>query len=79
MCVTRVGQILSVGGDGSAMVSDGHTTMTISLAPLTLTGICVTANDWVLLHSGLAVERLSDADARRLLHALTELDDGADP
>lgn len=78
MCVTQVGRVVSVAGDGSAVVADGPTTATISLAPLTLTGVQVAAGDWVLLHSGLAVERLTAADARELLHVLADLHDGVE-
>lgn len=68
MCLSLLGRVLSVDdrGDRATVDVDG-VERTVGLAPLTLTGRAVAPGDWVVAHSGLAVERL-DADAGRRAH-----------
>ncbi len=80
MCVTQVGRIVETVDDGRAVVADAAgATSRISLAPLTLAGEAVAVGDWVLVHTGFAVERLGDAEAAQLIASLTDLEHGVDP
>lgn len=79
MCVSQVGRVIETTADGRAVVADATgSTWPVSLAPLTLSGDAVEPGDWVLVHTGFAVEHLCAADAAELIATLTDLDDGAD-
>lgn len=60
MCLGEVGQVLRVSA-GAADVQVGDRLRTASLLTLDEP---VTAGDWVLVHSGFALARLSEQDAR---------------
>jgi hydrogenase expression/formation protein HypC len=67
MCVTQVGRVVSLEETtGLAVVDVNGFAHRISLAPLVLDGQPVGAGEWVLIHAGLAVERLDEADATEL-------------
>jgi hydrogenase expression/formation protein HypC len=80
MCLTQVGRIVDVGDGDSAVVTDAAgTNRRVSLAALTLAGEPVATGDWVLVHTGFAVERLGDAEAASLVAALADLQEGIEP
>ena len=60
MCMGEIAQVMDVG-TGTALVRGGGRTRTVSL--LTLPDP-VTAGDWVVLHSGFALARLTADEAR---------------
>ena len=59
MCLGELAEVIDVGTE-NAMVSGGGRTRTVSL--LTLTDP-VTPGDWVVIHSGFALARLTAAEA----------------
>ena len=61
MCLGELGQVQEVRGDGVAEVRVGDRARTVSL--LTLDDP-VTPGDWVLIHSGFALSRLTADEAR---------------
>lgn len=80
MCVSDVGRVVELEPGGWARVADRDgSTRRISIAPLTLTGEEVAVGDWVLVHTGFAVERLSDAEATDHIAAITDLEQGVQP
>jgi hydrogenase assembly chaperone HypC/HupF len=60
MCLGEVVQVVEVAPDGLVLARAGTRTLQISL--LTLDG-SVVPGDWVLVHSGFALARLSAAEA----------------
>lgn len=70
MCLTRIARIHSLPADGEAVVDLGGRDHVVSLAPLVLEGREVGVGDWVLIHTGLAVERVDEATAREMLEDL---------
>ena len=60
MCLGEVVQVVEVAPDGLVLARAGTRTLRISL--LTLDGP-VAPGDWVLVHSGFALARLSAAEA----------------
>jgi len=60
MCLGEVVQVVEVAPDGLVLARAGTRTLQISL--LTLDG-SVAPGDWVLVHSGFALARLSAAEA----------------
>jgi hydrogenase expression/formation protein HypC len=80
MCLTNVGQVLSVDDvHGTAIVATGRRQSEISLAPLVLDDQAVTVGDWVLVHTGLAVTVLDEHEAREILDATAALAPSAGP
>jgi hydrogenase expression/formation protein HypC len=74
MCLSTLGRILEIEGEAlerSASVQMGDAVRTISLAlvPDAVVG------SWVNVHSGYAIEILSDADAESLLDLTDEIAD----
>jgi hydrogenase assembly chaperone HypC/HupF len=69
VCLAVLGRVLAVDdrGDRAHVDVDG-VERTIGLAPLTLAGRAVAPGDWVVAHSGLAVERLDADEGRRRHH-----------
>ena len=61
MCLGELGQVQEVRGDGVAEVRVGDRVRTVSL--LTLDDP-VAPGDWVLIHSGFALSRLTADEAR---------------
>jgi hydrogenase expression/formation protein HypC len=74
MCLGVPGQILDVEESALRMgrVAFGSTVKEVSLA-------CVPEAEpgaWVVVHAGLALEQLDEAEAGLMLEALAELEDG---
>ena len=64
MCLGMVGQVLAVGSDGSVEVDAGDRVITASLLAMP---DAVGPGDWVLMHSGLVLGRLTEHEARDAL------------
>ncbi|MEP7018664.1 MAG: HypC/HybG/HupF family hydrogenase formation chaperone [Actinomycetota bacterium] len=64
MCLGTVGQVTAAGAGGSVEVDDGVRVITASL--LTMTE-AVAPGDWVLMHSGLVLGRLTELEAKDAL------------
>jgi hydrogenase expression/formation protein HypC len=62
MCLSEAGLVVTVA-DGRAVVDVDGITKEISLAPIVLDGRQVGPGDWVLLHTGLAVDLLDERTA----------------
>jgi len=60
MCLGELAEVMGVGTD-SAVVSGGGRTRTVSLLTLTEP---LTPGDWVVIHSGFALTRLTAEAAR---------------
>lgn len=72
MCLGTVGLITTVGPDQRAGVRVGDRDLTASLLAF---GDAVGPGDWVLVHSGLVLARLTELEAREALelrHPTTE-------
>jgi hydrogenase expression/formation protein HypC len=64
MCLGELARVLELTTDRAALVDTGNRQVTVSL--LTLDGpVC--AGDWLLVHSGFALSRLTDDEARDAL------------
>jgi hydrogenase maturation factor len=74
MCLGTVGQVLSLGPAGTVDVDAGDRVVTASL--LAMTG-GVAPGDWVLLHSGLVLGRLSAQEAAEALELRNPTNEGA--
>jgi len=64
MCLGMVGQVLSVGPAGCVEVAAGDRIITASLLAMP---DAVGPGDWVLMHSGLVLGRLTEHEARDAL------------
>ncbi len=64
MCLGEVVQLVEVRPGGQALASAGTRSLLVSL--LTMDGP-VEAGDWVIVHSGFALERLSSQEAHEAL------------
>lgn len=60
MCLGELAEVIEVGTDG-AVVAGGNRTRTVSLITLTEP---VTPGDWVVIHSGFALARVTAEEAR---------------
>jgi hydrogenase expression/formation protein HypC len=60
MCLGMPCELVQLGSDGSAVVLDGCRTLTVSLLTL---GDPVAPGDWVLVHAGFALARLTPEQA----------------
>jgi hydrogenase expression/formation protein HypC len=79
MCLSMPARVLTVDAAGrEAVVEIDGAERRVSLAVLTLEGRSVEPGEWLLVHTGLAVETLDPADAAELvtlhrsLHAAQE-------
>jgi hydrogenase expression/formation protein HypC len=63
MCIALPYRVVDVPDPATAVVSRQGVTTTVSLLTADTT---IAAGDWVLVHSGLVLARLSDEDARQL-------------
>lgn len=66
------GRVLRIDDDGRVAIVDiDDRSMSVSLALLVLEGTPVAVDDWLLVHTGFAMEVMSSADAAELraLHA----------
>ena len=68
MCLGIPSKIISINGD-AAIVSVGGTEVEASLQLLN----DVKVGDFVLLHTGFAIEKISDAEAKETLEILKKL------
>lgn len=76
MCLSDLVQVQHVLADGrSAVGSSGGRQVEVSLAVLLVEGIGVTPGDWLVVHTGLAVERIDDHEVTAVLAARAELCD----
>lgn len=62
MCLSEAAFVVEVDGD-SAVVDLRGAHRTVPLVMLTFAGEVVTPGDWLLLHTGLAVARISATEA----------------
>jgi hydrogenase expression/formation protein HypC len=75
MCVAVPGEVLSIDSGGLAEVDFGGTRRTVSLALLEQASV----GDFVIVHAGFALHRVTPEHARETLHLLrTALDDDRD-
>ena len=68
MCLSIPSKVLSINGD-KAVVSVGGTEYEASLQLLEN----VKVNDYVLLHTGFAIQKISEEDAKETMKLLREL------
>ena len=70
MCLSRLVRLDEVDADGARAIgqSEGRT-VAVSLAVLTLQGEAPVAGDWVQVSTGLAVRRLTNAEAASITEA----------
>lgn len=69
MCLSIPAKVLAIGGDESALVSVQGVELTISLQ--LVEGI--SPGDYVLVHTGFALQKLSEEEAQASLQLLREL------
>jgi hydrogenase expression/formation protein HypC len=65
MCLSEAGRVVARQG-GEAVISVHGVERRVSLAPIVLDGRDVEVGDWVLVHTGLAVDLLDEAAATEL-------------
>lgn len=76
MCLSDLGPVLCIDEPrGTAAVDLAGRTAEVSLAPLILDGVVVSVGDWLLVHTGLAIERLDPEAAAEIVAARQELTD----
>jgi hydrogenase assembly chaperone HypC/HupF len=76
MCLADLGPVLDVDlRAGTAQVDLAGVVREVSLAPLVLDGRAVAAGDWVVVHTGLAVELMDEAAAAEVVAARRDLTD----
>jgi hydrogenase expression/formation protein HypC len=63
MCVSEAARVLSVQGDESALVDLRGAARRVPLIVVTSSGVTVRPGDWLLVQTGLAVARISAAEA----------------
>jgi hydrogenase assembly chaperone HypC/HupF len=74
MCLSDIGRVVEVDrARHAARVEITGTTAEVSTLVLDLDGRPVEVGAWLVIHTGLAVERLTDRDARRVLGARAAL------
>jgi hydrogenase expression/formation protein HypC len=66
MCVAEVGLVLDVQPGGDAIVDVDGRTQHVSLIALVLEEVEPKPGDWVLLHTGFAIEVLDEPEALEL-------------
>jgi len=77
MCMNAAGAVLAIDTDRQeATVDTGRRTQTVSLAVMTLEGKALARGDWVLIHTGFAVERLDKDSVADLLALRDEMREG---
>ena len=65
MCLSEAGRVVSLD-DGEAVIDVDGAERPVSLAPIVLDGRVVAIGDWVLVHTGLAVDLLDETTATEL-------------
>lgn len=74
MCLSQLLRVEEVIDDGATAVCDRHgRRIEVSLAVLAFAGNSPVAGDWILVSTGLAVERLSTEEAAYINEARTAL------
>ncbi|WP_062460749.1 HypC/HybG/HupF family hydrogenase formation chaperone [Demequina soli] len=74
MCVGTIAKVVEVHKDGRAVVEDhGRRQLVLEM---TVSDDDITVGDWVVVQSGFALERISEAEAR---DALAIRDSGSEP
>ena len=77
MCLADLGPVLDVDlRAGTAQVDLAGVVREVSVAPLVLDGRAVVAGDWVVVHTGLAVELMDEAAAAEVVAARRDVTDG---
>lgn len=71
MCVSTVVQVVERRGE-VAVVHDDRMTRLVPLTVLTASDVEVVAGDWLLVNSGIAVERLDPDEAASICAALEQ-------
>ncbi len=79
MCVEQVGQLIGMAETegGVGIVEVRGVLRRVSLALLVLDGVGFEPGDWLVSHTGLAVQVLSEPEARSLIQAQDEALKGA--
>lgn len=74
MCLADLGRVLGLDdAAGTARVRLDDREIDVSLAPLVLTGATPGVGDWLVVHTGLAVEVLDPDEAERIRDARAEM------
>ena len=83
MCRAEIGPVLAVDGAGTASVELRGRVRCVSLAVLSLDGVAVEPGEWVVVHTGLAVDVMDASTAQGVIEAssraLLEGEDEEDP
>jgi hydrogenase assembly chaperone HypC/HupF len=66
MCLSEVGRVMEVHAGGAAIVDVDGRERRVSLIALTFDGAAPKRGDWLLLHTGFAIEVLGEAEAHDL-------------
>jgi hydrogenase assembly chaperone HypC/HupF len=73
MCLGTVGQVAAVGDNRCATIRAGDREITASLMAVSAP---IRPGDWVLVHSGLVLERLTEQEARDALQLREPTNEG---
>lgn len=67
MCLEMIAQVVALDPDdaGTAIADCEGARRSISLAMLLVQGVAVAPGDWLLAHTGIAIEKLDETDALR--------------
>lgn len=77
MCLSSAGRVVSVSADdANAVVDVGGSRRPVSLAVLVLEDRAPEPGDWVLIHTGLAVEIIDEEAATALTDMLDDIQKG---
>lgn len=77
MCLSAAGRIVSIDADRhEAVVDVDGMTRAVSLAVLTLEGRALAPGDWVMVHTGFALEVLDEASVTDLLALREQMREG---
>lgn len=77
MCLSAAGHIVSIDADHhEAVVDIDGMTRTVSLAVLTLEGRALAPGDWVMVHTGFALEVLDERSVTDLLALREQMREG---
>lgn len=68
MCLAMPARITELTGGEDAWVSLGDATLRVNLCMTPGAGV----GDWVLVHAGFAIQRVTEADAREIWSVLDE-------
>ena len=74
MCLGTVGQVAAVGANRCAKIRAGDREVTASLMAVSAP---IGPGDWVLVHSGLVLARLTDQEATDALELRKPTNEGA--